>query len=58
MILDADTVVQGYRPHLLNKWKFGVEEILEMCRSKDRGIICVREDCYGRYGPWAGRSDW
>lgn len=58
LILDADVVVQGYRPHALDKWGFGVENILEVCKTRSRGIICVQENCYGWYGPWAGRSGW
>lgn len=58
LILDADVVVQGYRPNALDKWGFGVDNILEMCKTRSRGIICVQENCYGWYGPWAERSGW
>lgn len=58
LILDADVVVQGYRPHVLDKWGFGVDDVLEMCKDRARGIICVQENCYGWYGPWAERSGW
>lgn len=58
LILEADVVVQGYRPHVLDKWGFGVNDILQMCKIRDRGIICVQENCYGWHGPWAQRSGW
>ncbi|QDS75630.1 hypothetical protein FKW77_006798 [Venturia effusa] len=58
LIKDADVVVSAYRPHVLDKWGFGEEDVLKMCEGRDRGIIYVRENCYGWYGPWAGRSGW
>ncbi|KAE9366205.1 CoA-transferase family III [Stipitochalara longipes BDJ] len=58
LILDSDVVVQGYRPHVLDKWGFDVDDIFEFCRSRGIGIICVRENCYDWYGPWADRSGW
>jgi hypothetical protein len=58
LILDADVLVQGYRPNVLDKWGFGMDDILEMCKDRERGIIYVRENCYGWYGPWSGRSGW
>ncbi len=50
LILDADVVVSGYRPGVLEKYGFGHEAILEMCRSRERGIIVIRENCYGWHG--------
>lgn len=58
LILEADVVVQGYRPGVLDKFGFGVDGILRLCESRERGVIIVRENCYGWYGPWAGRSGW
>jgi hypothetical protein len=58
LILEADVVVQGYRPGVLDKFGFGVDGILDLCKNRARGIIVVRENCYGWYGPWAGRSGW
>lgn len=50
LILDADVVVSGYRPGVLDKYGFGIEDILEMCRARERGIIVMRENCYGWHG--------
>jgi hypothetical protein len=58
LIRDADVVVTGYRPHCLDKWGFGEEDILKLCKDRDRGVIYVRENCYGWNGPWAYRTGW
>jgi hypothetical protein len=58
LILDADVVVQGYRPGVLDKYGFGVDDVVTMCADRPRGIISVRENCYGWNGPWVGRSGW
>jgi hypothetical protein len=58
LILDADVVIQGYRPGVLEKYGFGHEGVLEMCKDRDFGIIYVRENSYGWNGPWAERSGW
>ncbi|KAH0538968.1 hypothetical protein FGG08_004483 [Glutinoglossum americanum] len=58
LILEADVVVTGYRPWVLDKFGFGQEGILELCKGRDRGIVYVRENCYGWGGPWAYRSGW
>ncbi|TPX11478.1 uncharacterized protein E0L32_007897 [Thyridium curvatum] len=58
LILEADVIVQGYRPGVLDKFGFGHDEIIQLCESRSRGIIVVRENCYGWHGPWAGRSGW
>jgi len=58
LILDADVVISGYRPHVLDKWGFDQEGIMKICEGRDRGIIYVRENCYGWNGPWSYRSGW
>lgn len=58
LILDADVVVYGYRPGALDRYGLGHEDILELCKHRDRGIIVLRLDCYGWVGPWADRSGW
>jgi hypothetical protein len=58
LILDADVVVSAYRPYVLDKWGFGEEDILKLCSGRERGIVYVRENCYGWNGPWADRSGW
>ncbi|KAH8804485.1 CoA-transferase family III domain-containing protein [Xylogone sp. PMI_703] len=58
LILEADVVVYGYRPEVLSKYGLGYEDVLELCQSRNRGIIIARLDCYGWVGPWAHRSGW
>lgn len=58
LVRDADVVVQGYRPGVLDKYGFGQDGIVELCRGRSRGVISVRENCYGWHGPWQGRSGW
>jgi crotonobetainyl-CoA:carnitine CoA-transferase CaiB-like acyl-CoA transferase len=58
LVRDADVVVQGYRPGILDKYGFSQQDIIDLCKDCDRGIISVRENCYGWYGPWAHRTGW
>jgi crotonobetainyl-CoA:carnitine CoA-transferase CaiB-like acyl-CoA transferase len=58
LVMDADVVVQGYRPGVLDKFGFGQQDIIEMCKDRERGIISARENCYGWHGPWKDRSGW
>jgi hypothetical protein len=58
LIREADVVVSGYRPGVLDKFGLGQEGILELVKGRDRGIIFARENCYGWNGPWALRSGW
>ena len=58
LILGADVVVQGYRPGVFDKYGFSQADILGMCKTRERGIIYVRENCYGWNGPWSLKSGW
>lgn len=58
LIRDADVVIQGYRPDVLNKYGFGMDDLLELTKDRERGLIVARENCYGWNGPWAYRSGW
>ncbi|KAF4989089.1 hypothetical protein FDECE_14814 [Fusarium decemcellulare] len=58
LVLEADVVVNGYRPDALKKHGFGHEEVFEMIKSRPRGIIYVRENCFGWHGPLSHRSGW
>lgn len=58
MILDADVVVDGYRPGVMDRLGFGREAIFDLVKHRSRGIIHLRENCYGWHGPWASRSGW
>ncbi|KAF1812013.1 CoA-transferase family III [Eremomyces bilateralis CBS 781.70] len=58
LILEADVVVSGYRPGVMDKYGFSQEEILELCKGRERGVVVVRENCYGWNGEWSYRSGW
>lgn len=58
LVRDADVVVTGYRPEVLDKYGFSASGLAELVEGRERGIIVVREDCYGWNGPWAYRSGW
>ncbi|KAK5051383.1 hypothetical protein LTR84_003035 [Exophiala bonariae] len=58
LISHADVVVQGYRPGVLDKYGFSQDAIIELVKHRERGIISVRENCYGWNGPWSHRTGW
>lgn len=51
IVLEADVVVSGYRPFVLDKHGFGKEDILKLVSDRERGIIFVQVNSYGWYGP-------
>ncbi|KAI3332670.1 CoA-transferase family III domain-containing protein [Ustulina deusta] len=58
LIREADVVVDGYRPGVMERLGFGREAIFDLVKDRERGIIHVRENCYGWHGPWSHRSGW
>jgi hypothetical protein len=56
LVQEADVVISGYRPGVLDKWGFGQDDVLKLCEGRQRGVIYARENCYGWNGPWAYRS--
>lgn len=58
LILDADVVINGYRPYVLDKYGAGYESVFELGKQRGRGYIYVRENCFGWTGPWAHRAGW
>jgi hypothetical protein len=58
LILDADVVINGYRPEVYRKYGFEAEQVFELVRNRDRGILYVRENCFGWGGPLSHRSGW
>jgi hypothetical protein len=58
LVREADIVVQGYRPGVLDKYGFSPEGLLELTKDRERGLIVACENCYGWNGPWSYRSGW
>lgn len=58
LIEDADVVIDGYRPGAQARNGFSREAIMDLAKQRGRGIIHVRENCYGWNGPWQRRSGW
>ncbi|WEW55601.1 hypothetical protein PRK78_001032 [Emydomyces testavorans] len=58
LILECDVFVSSYRPEVMEKWGFGADRIIEMCKDRPNGIIVVRLNSYGWHGPLQSRSGW
>lgn len=58
LILEADVVVDGYRPGVMERNGFGRQAIFDLVKDRGRGIIHARENCYGWHGEWSHRSGW
>ncbi|PYI14300.1 alpha methylacyl-CoA racemase [Aspergillus violaceofuscus CBS 115571] len=58
LIEDADVFVQGFRPKVIERKGFGVNDLLEMAGKRGKGIVYVEENCYGPDGPYNERPGW
>ncbi|KAI0813437.1 CAIB/BAIF family enzyme [Xylaria sp. FL0064] len=58
LIQDADVVLDGYRPGVLERLGFGPTYVHELAKRRGKGIVYARENCYGWKGPWKHRSGW
>lgn len=58
LLLEADVILDGYRPGALERLGYGPKQIIELTKSRGRGIVYVAEDCYGHVGEWKGRPGW
>ncbi|KAK5064330.1 hypothetical protein LTR84_000163 [Exophiala bonariae] len=56
LMQDADVVVDGFRPGVLEKLGFGSTWAHEVARRRGRGMIYCRENCYGWTGEWSDRA--
>lgn len=54
LIADADVLLDGYRPGVLERLGFNSDSLREINPS----LIYIRENCYGFKGPLQGRSGW
>ena len=55
LVEDADVVVQGFRLRSLERKGFGLEDILELARRRNKGAVYVDLNCYGPDGYYAER---
>ncbi|KAI1079773.1 CAIB/BAIF family enzyme [Whalleya microplaca] len=58
LIEDADVVLDGYRPGVLERLGFGPTYVHEVAQRRGKGIVYARENCYGWKGPLKHRSGW
>lgn len=58
LIADADVVVDGYRPGVMEHLGFGRDAVLGLVAHRDKGIVYCQENCYGWKGPWSSRAGW
>jgi hypothetical protein len=58
LLSDADVFLDGYRPGAMERLGFGPDYVHYLARQRGKGIIYVRENCYGWAGPLASRSGW
>ncbi|KIK51480.1 hypothetical protein GYMLUDRAFT_50511 [Collybiopsis luxurians FD-317 M1] len=58
LIREADVVVDGYRPGVMEYLGFGRQAVFDLVKDRSHGILHVRENCYGWHGPWSHRSGW
>ncbi|KAI0018621.1 CAIB/BAIF family enzyme [Xylariomycetidae sp. FL0641] len=58
LVRDADVVLDGYRPGVLERLGFGPGWVHEVGRRRGRGVVYARENCHGWRGEWRGRSGW
>ncbi|OCL08686.1 alpha-methylacyl-CoA racemase [Glonium stellatum] len=58
LLQSADVILDGYRPKSLERLGYGHEQIVELTKHRQRGIVYVAEDCFGHVGEWAERPGW
>ena len=51
----ADVVVQAFRRRSLERKGFGLDEVLEMARKRNKGIVYLDLTCYGPDGTYSER---
>lgn len=58
LLVDADVVLDGYRPGALEKLGYGPRAMADLARRRGKGIVYVSENCFGHDGEWASRPGW
>jgi hypothetical protein len=52
---DADVLVQGFRLKALERKGFGLEDMVELARKRNKGMVYVDINCYGPDGYYSER---
>jgi crotonobetainyl-CoA:carnitine CoA-transferase CaiB-like acyl-CoA transferase len=55
---EADVVVDGYRPHAIEKLGYGPKFWTKLAQVRGKGFVYVNVNCFGYEGPWAHRPGW
>jgi hypothetical protein len=55
LIEGADVVMQAFRLRSLERKGFGLEDIIEMSRKRNKGVVYLDLNCYGHDGYYAER---
>jgi crotonobetainyl-CoA:carnitine CoA-transferase CaiB-like acyl-CoA transferase len=58
LLVDADVVLDGYRPGALDQLGFGPAYAFDVAKRRGKGLVYIKENCYGHKGPMAHRSGW
>lgn len=58
LVEEADVVVDGYRPHAIEKLGYGPDFLSRLARKRGKGFVYVNVNCFGYEGPWAHRPGW
>lgn len=58
LVAEADIVVDGYRPHAIEKLGFGPKFLSELAAKRGKGFVYVNVNCFGYEGEWAHRPGW
>ncbi|KAI9934627.1 hypothetical protein ASPWEDRAFT_44070 [Aspergillus wentii DTO 134E9] len=58
LLMDADVVIDGYRPGALDKLGYSIDNLTELAERRGKGIVYVSENCFGYRGEWADRPGW
>lgn len=56
LLKEADCVVDGHRPGVLERLGFSDKWMHELARQRGKGLVYCRENCYGWRGEWSGRA--
>lgn len=58
LLREADVVVDGYRPGVLEKYDCSPAKLAVMAKKRGKGFVYVNENCFGYVGEWSHRPGW